>query len=328
MTQVEAKSWSRFFTRYLVIVPELLGATHEFEFDGSPIEIILPSKDELSKHPAESARAEMFSWREVAEGEKIPLRIAIESADVKVKLERKVNVPEQVLHQPPNAYDIVSEEKQRKLNELADYYGSIAERAFEVWVKVLRWKTSKGLIGRPQVIGSQSGWATYLTESTTGHRFWGQRAMLTFASDDAVTVAEWNEVEQTLQNGLSSPVYYDLLFDAEEHLRHEDLQRAAVDGAVACESFLRQRMLQHLPVNLQVGIRDYIDEANINTVLNRFLPLIFDDEEMKVVKGIKSSLHDLFTARNKILHSGRKDDLSLPECQKYLEVTRKLLAIE
>jgi len=326
MVQIEAVSWNRFLTRYLAIVPGLLGGRHQFIFDGKAATIELPSHDEISEDPAHQGRAEIFSWREV-DGTKIPTRVWINSVDVRVQLDRKVHVPEQVLCQPPNAYDILSKEKQQQLNGLAEDYGSIAERVFDTWLRTLRWKTNNGLIGRPQVIGPQSGWTTYLIQETSMHRFWAAHQVFKVPYGQPVTPTEWNEVEQALNNGIASPVYYDLMFDADEHLRLEDFQRSVVDAAVACESYMRQKVMQHLPSSLHDSIRKYVDEANIRQVLNNFLPELLNEEQMKIVKGISSSLQQLFNARNTILHSGRKTDLTLDECQKYLDVTRKLIAI-
>ncbi len=326
MTQVEAESWNRFLTRYLAIVPELLGARHEFKLDGKYISLELPSQDDVSQHPTDQRRAQIFSWREL-DGKKIPTRLWIDSVDVCVKLDRKVNIPEQVLRQPPNAYDVLSKKKQQQLDTLAGDYGSVAERAFGIWLRVLHWKTNNGLIGRPQVIGPQSGWTTYLIESTTRHRFWAEHQVIKVPYGRPVTPEEWSEVEQVLKKGLTSPVYYDLMFDAAEHLRLEDLQRAVIDAAVACESYMRYKVMQQLPISLHENIRRYIDEANIRQVLATFLPDVLDEDQRKVVKEINSPLQQLFNARNTILHSGRKTDLRLDECQKYLDATRKLITI-
>ena len=75
------------------------------------------------------------------------------------------------------------------------------------------------------------------------------------------------------------------------------------------------------------AILRYIDEANIRQVLNRFfLESLIQDQE-KTLQTIKSTLHQLFNARNEILHSGYKEGLTQAECQNYLDATERLLAI-
>jgi hypothetical protein len=109
------------------------------------------------------------------------------------------------------------------------------------------------------------------------------------------------------------------MFDAMEHFRLGDLQRSVVDAAVACESFMRAKVKPYLP--------NVTDETNIRQVFNHFFPKILNAHEMRFLEGIRYILHQLFTARNSILHSGNKADLTSSECQKYLEVTQKLISI-
>jgi len=134
-------------------------------------------------------------------------------------------------------------------------------------------------------------------------------------------------VSDALEDGLKPPVFNDLMFDGEEHLKTGDLQRAVVDLAVACESFMRIMVMQQLPDNLSDALRKYIDEANIRQVLNHFFPEILNEDESRLLKRINSDLQRLFAARNTILHSGYKEDLTLSDCQKFLDVTRKLISI-
>ncbi len=69
------------------------------------------------------------------------------------------------------------------------------------------------------------------------------------------------------------------------------------------------------------------DDTGIREVLNHLFPKALSDDAMKLVETFRYILHQLFDARNHILHSGSKADLTLSECQKYLEVTQKLIAI-
>jgi hypothetical protein len=62
-------------------------------------------------------------------------------------------------------------------------------------------------------------------------------------------------------------------------------------------------------------------------VLTRFYPDVLNADETKILKAISSTLHQLFDARNTILHSGYKGDLTSDECRKYLEATQKLISI-
>jgi hypothetical protein len=111
------------------------------------------------------------------------------------------------------------------------------------------------------------------------------------------------------------------------HLSHGELQRSVVDLAVACETFIRRKVMEKIPYGLMEAITKYIDEANIRLVLDHFFPDTLTDDDKKLLKNINSRLHQLFDVRNRILHSGQKEDLTAAECNKYLEATEKLIRI-
>jgi hypothetical protein len=300
LVRVEAISWNRFLTRNFAVVPELLGRSHEFQFHQGAISIELPTRS------GGEERVKLLSWRQDTGR---PTRFWIKSVDVLVRLQTQVNVPEQVLHQPPNAYDVLSQDQQNHLEKTAQTHGSLAEKGFDVWLKTLRWKSNNAFIGRPEVRGPESGWTTYLFDEATRHRFWAATQVIQASPGQAVTLAEWEETERALKSGTKSSVFYDLMLDAIEHFRLGDLQRSVVDAAVACESFMRVKVMQQLPSGLSNTVRRYIDEANIRQVLTRFYPDILNTDEAKILKAISSTLHQLFDARNTILHSGYKSDL-------------------
>jgi len=137
----------------------------------------------------------------------------------------------------------------------------------------------------------------------------------------------WHDVEATLKLGQESPVYIDSMFDGIEQFKVGNLQQAVVYLAVACEAFTRTRVMQNLPKGLTPAVEKYIKEARIREILDHLLKDTLDDEQNKVFRRIKSSLRQLFKARNTILHSGHKKDLTSADCQQYIEATKKLITI-
>lgn len=319
-------SWNRFITRGFGVKPELLGLSHNFLFQGFQITIHLPQQASYREEEERATRATVFSWRE-NEGDKIPLEVAIESVDVTIQSIEDVTIPKEALDNPPKLYDLFSEQQQEHLNNLASRYGTIAEEAFDLWVRTLRWKTNYGAIGRSEIQGSSSGWSTYLLDPISQKRFWAAPHIMTLSSIPSIDRTTWDKVQFALQSRLEPPVYYDLMFDAVEHIEISDLQRAVVDMAVACEAYMRKAVMQRLPQALSQNVYRYIDEANIRQVLNHFFPDTLNDDERKTLKSMNSNLQNLFNSRNTILHSGRKAGLTQEECNKYLETTRKLLAL-
>jgi hypothetical protein len=125
LVRVEVISWNRFLIRNFAVVPELVGRSHEFQFQQGIVSIELPT------HSGGEERVKILSYRQDTGR---PTRFWVKSVDVLIKLHRQVNVPVQVLHQPPNAYDALSQDQQNHLEETAEMHGSFAEKAFDVWL--------------------------------------------------------------------------------------------------------------------------------------------------------------------------------------------------
>ena len=214
------------------------------------------------------------------------------------------------------------------MDSVAGTLGSIAEKTFDLWLRTIRWKATNPLLGRHQVSGPESGWGTYLMEATTRTRFWVATDVISVPHGRAISEHEWNEAHDVLKNGTVPPVHYDQWSDAYEHWRLDDLQRSTVEAAVACEIYLRSQIAHHLPTSVSSGIRRYVEEANIRRILARFFPEAVRDEDRQVLDSITPTLHQLLDARNTILHSGRKADLTQQNCEQYLDATKKLFAIE
>ena len=326
LVELSLASWNRFLSRNLSIHPDLIGATHEFTYEQSRITITLPS----SKHlPDEPNRGELLTfnyYREVG-GNNIPLQYWVHAVDVTVSIPTKVSVPKEILDGPPNAFKVVSEKQQEHLNGLTVTYVIVAEKAFDLWLRTLRWKCDNSAIGRPEIMGFESGWSTYLIAKPNAQRIWIAPKVLHSKGSKMLTPVVWEEVRRSLISGDTPPIYIDLIMDATEHIKLGDRQRAVVDMAVACESFLRTLVAESLPHGLQNSIVTYVDDANIRPVLDKFVTDILDLTQQKALKKIRSRLHELFDLRNKLVHKGTGALVTIEKCHEYLEVAKKLIAI-
>lgn len=332
-SQINILSWNRFTTRDFIVAPELLGLSHKFPFNNGQVKIELPSADKLPEEITDESIRESFdsiltivSYRK-EDGRKIPLGISVKSVDVLVCLNKTITLPEEVLTRQPNPYELLSVEQQKQLDEITKRHGDVSYEAFDRWIRTLRWKSGNGSIGRPEIHGFESGWSTYLLNDATKKRFWLSSKPMTLYLHTPIKLSVWHEVEETLNLGQVSPVYIDSMFDGIEQLKVGNLQQSVVYLAVACETFMRARIMQNLPESLTDAVTKFIYEANIRYVIDHLFKDTLDKEQKKLLKSINSRLHELFTARNAILHSGQKEDLTLDNCQKHIEVTKKLIVI-
>ena len=312
-------------TSPFAIAPGLLGSRHTFTCDQTWVTIELPSPEDLERGRPDERRAKIFSWRREG-GQDVPTGVAIYSVDILVQLPSALAVPVQILRQPANAYDVLTKAQQEQLESLAQTQ-PIVERAFDVWVRTLRWKAMNPFLCRQQALGPESGWGTRLLEVTTRHHFWIATQVIEVDYGRQITLQQWEETQHALHTEVTPPVYYDLLFDAHAHLRMKDYQRSVVDCAVACECYLRAEIMRRMPTSLTSNVTTYVDEANIRQVLTRFFPETLGAEARRAFDRISSSIHRLFNARNQILHSGRELSLTGNDCQTYLNAAEKLIVI-
>lgn len=251
---------------------------------------------------------------------------AFTPSDIEISCGEEILVADGVMNQAPNAYDVVPRSQQEQLDALAEAHASIAEKAFNFWTRVLRWKSGDSGVGRPEVIGHKSGWGSYLVAKSTRQRIWAHNQPEVFWIGQTVVTTEiWNTVALAVKSNMEPPIFIELMFDAVEHIRLGDLQRASVDMAVACECYLRTLVTNSLPIGLKKSLGDYVDDANIRIVLTKFIPDLLDDEERQHLKRIESRLHKLFDVRNDILHTGQNRALSFNDCGKFIDATRALI---
>lgn len=334
-SQINIVSHKRLNVRHFLVTPELLGLSQEFPFENSKVKIELPSADNLPKEITDESIMKSFDSDSILtisvchkeeNGRITPIGILVNTVDILVDQNHTVTLPEQVLDRQPNQVDLLSKKQQKLLDKLRDSHDEVAYRAFYRWLRVLRWKSNNSLIGRPDIQRPESGGSTLLNRANR-KRLWLSPLMSTMYVYDPITLSLWSEIEQTLNQGESSPVYIDSMFNGMEQFDLGNLQYSVVYLAVACEAFMRTRVMQNLPDNLSKTVIKYIDDANIRQVLEYLFKDTLSNEQKNHLKTINSRLHELFDARNTILHSGQKEDLKSSDCKRFIEASKKLIEI-
>lgn len=332
-SQINIFSKHRFTTRNFAVVTELLGLSHELPLKNGQIKIELPSADKLPKEmtgkPIVKSHDSIVAIKSHRKknGRKIPISLWIKSVDVQVSLNETINLPQEVLTRPPNQLDLISEQQRPQLVQILESHKELANEAFDRWIRILRWKSNSSSIARPEIHGFDSGQGNYLFDGSTKQRFWINDPTLTIYLASPITLSIWHDVEETFKLGQESPIYIDSMFDGIEQFKIGNLQQTVVYLAVACEAFMRTRLMQNLPKGLTPAVEKYIKEARITKILDHLLKDTLDDEQKKAFRKIKSSLRQLFEARNTILHSGHKKDLTSDGCQQYIVDTKTLITI-
>ena len=322
--RIKIKSWNRFLTRNLVVKPEILGTIHQFPFENVTVSIKIPGIGQVNSVNGLDEVASVGARRAI---DNQPSEIDIHKVDVEVLIPVVFKIPSEVLNRPANAYDLFSDKEQKWLNDLAKKHKTIAENAFEYWIRIVRWVCDDYRVGRVEVKSYQSGWSTYLNETDSQANVWIQSQVLHVMGYKTIKPEEWQEIQSRLAKNLQPPIYIELKHDAEENIRLGDYRRSLIDLAMACETFLRYAVLQKLPNNLNTRLATYIEEANVNQYVGKFFPEILDDATNKQFKNFKSDLSSLFDRRNKLVHMGQYEGIDEQLCSKFLQVTQVLLSL-
>ena len=324
MHQIKVKSWNRFLTRNLAVKPEVLGCGHRFSFEDSTVSIKIPSIDQVDSGQGYDEVASVGARRAV---DNEPLEFYIHKVDVEVSIPVTVSIPSEVLNRPPNAHDLFSDEEQKRLDKVAERHQSTAEKAFEYWIRIVRWVCDDSRIGRDRVEDFRSGWRTSLIDAESDTKVWIHDQVFHALGYKTLRVEEWQEIQSKLSLCSQPPIYVEFKHDAEEHIRLGDYKRSLVDMAIACDTFLRFAVLQRLPGELNTKLTAYIEEANVRQYIEKFFPEINDEATNKQFKKLTSDLHSLFDRRNKLVHMGKDEGIDEKLCLRFLKVTQELLSI-
>jgi len=184
----------------------------------------------------------------------------------------------------------------------------------------MRWKTNQWRLARADSEGTETGWGCTLRQVGTGKRLWSHHSPVVVSGHRPLTLEQWEAVGAALADGLEPPIFVDLLFDARAHLEDGDINRAAIDAAVAAETCIRDLVQTALPEQLGQQARELIDEVNIRPVVMKLLPETMQQMGLTPLdKAQVSLIHELLDARNKRMHKGVAVKFDAAKCRKFIE---------
>ncbi len=305
--QSRAYSWNRFATPNLSIGAVLAGSGHEFVFDGAAVRVKLPPATRAGDD--DDARLRVLEWNES------DAPAVFDARDVDVEIDQSSTPEISAVLDGTAAADVSV--------ALVTRIEQTAERAFDHWLRMLRWRTKLWRAGRPD--RAHTARTCTLYEHRTNRR-------LAAAPPAAAPVArplsleDWAGIQRALAERLRVPLYYDLYFEGREHLYAGDLRGAVVDFATACECFLKTTLEQRLPRSAGDEARAYVRHAPPGALLNGFAASLLDPRIETVLRVRATSLEMLFTARADVLQGRRPDDLTSWRCVQFRKATGSLLA--
>ena len=319
------RSWNRFVTEGLAVLPEVMGRRHNFRFENAEIEIQLPSIEQVDRESKYDEVATVGSrWAKTD----APIEFRILKVDVVVRLGHRVSLPAGVLTVNANAFDLIPQQQQHRLEKLASEHAVVAEEAVEYWLSTLRWITDDYRIVRPYLASGGGDWGVRLYDDNTQKRVWVQSSTVHVAGYHRIAEGDWESANQRLVSGRRAPIHVSLKHDAEKFLALGDYRRSLIDLAISCETFLRNSVLEQLPSELNREVRDFIEQGNINQFSSRLLPsMLSPDAAQQYRRNFKPELASLFSKRNDIMHRGDSVAATAETCRRFLKLLNDLFAL-
>jgi hypothetical protein len=296
------------------IAPEVVGASLTFQSAGRTVQIKLPTDVN------QEANYTCQHWK----ADDKPYSYNLHRLFVRADFGEQLDLPPEILGKPTNQFDLIPTLQQDQLETLAYSFALTADTLYNRFLGVVRWKMLDGVFGRPEH-QDFPGW-TKVIDWASDASVWGKGGMLKVCYRLPVTADDWSQIEAALQNDGTSPIYFDLLFDAEQHYEARSLNRCVVETAMACEVYVKERITTHLPKPLSPVARSLIERARMPDQFKMLRETLTPAEEQQF-DGIRPNLNQLIEARNKVVHTGKNDGLTDPICLDFLHTARSLLTL-
>jgi len=324
MPEIATKTWNRFITRNLAVAAEVMGSKHEFVFEGFTVNVLLPKQEDANHSEGFDELANLTSWRSVTNE---PLIYDVAKVDVNVFFPDTVSVPDEALASSPNQWQHFTAQQKKVVEDVCNELSGVAERAFQYWLEVIRWVSNNAMIGQPGINGYGSGWSTYLMDSSTNHRVWGNGHKIDVHIESEITKADWDNADKHLINGDSLPLHLRFLHDAKASTRNGQYEKAIIELAMACEIFLRYQVFDFIPESTPEELKKYIEEANINKYVSQFFNSLVLGSQRSTYKKVAKDISSLMSRRNSYVHMGELHDADDGLCRRFIKTAEELFKI-
>ena len=324
MPEISARTWTRFLVTNFNVSADVMGLAHEFDFHGYNVSVSLPQTDQADRDERYDNVATASTRRaDTAE----PINYEVLKVDVEIDVKNRLSVPSEALENPPKQFQFFSEEQTKAVDDICEQYSEVADRAFQYWLGVIRWATDYSLIGQPEISGPDSGWSTYILESSTSHRVWAGTTVIRVQLHREVTKEHWEKASERLASCEDIPMHLRFLQDAETSTKNEQYEKAILELAMACEIYLRYSVFEFIPESIHYELKSYIEEANINRFVSKFFKSMVPADRLSEYKKLTSEISSLMSRRNSYVHMGKLNDANKETCDRFIKSTRLLFTI-
>lgn len=319
---VSPKTLHRFSLENFSVEDVLIGRRFKFLHEGKEVTVKLPRKSRTDPYSAvfDSPVGRVTTYRSEVDGQ--PINAIYELGEVRfvIQMTESFRVPRKIPADIIRPSDALSKKDQQRLLDTASGYGLIANQAFGRWLRVLRWKTGLGLLGRGAVEDFESEHGAGLIDPRSGKDFGGAYHYRTMPWSQIVTDSDWKASVNALKRVDEPPIWVEWLFEGQLAQANGNIGGALANFAIACESFLTAKLFEEFPKSIKPEALDVFRDAT-------FGPKIVNKYAKKRFPHFKdwSRVNKLFGIRNDVFHKGASPVLNKQECEKLGDAVHALI---
>ena len=326
--EIRAQALAEFELSNLNVEAHVLGRRHRFEYDGKTVNVSLPTKREIDQSDKFQGDKREYG---IQKGHRIGSRqeahdpaptdiYSVTIAVVRVDISEAFRIPAGAARPDGKHYQSMTKSEQKRVQIALDEYGKTARRAFQYWLRVLRWKSQYGLIGRLATENLDDRWDATLVDPKHGQSLGYGIVHVTARMLPGVTDSVWKAIRRAVKAGREPPVWCELIFEGETAKWNGNFSGASLYYAIACESYLRSFFLKKFPRKLNATVIER--QLNVRPILEWYKH--WEPERLK--KSDWKTIHKLMDLRNRIAHEGTSMSISESLCQKFHQVSRSLVS--
>lgn len=125
-----------------------------------------------------------------------------------------------------------------------------------------------------------------------------------------LTKQKWKDLGKKLSSGVETELWEDFIVDAKVALDEDDLNRAIIYSAIACETFIKEyteksAIEKGISQTFWKYLKDPSTETRVLTYYDQVLHLVKGHSMKTENKNSYNKLVRIFRARNKIMHEGK-----------------------
>lgn len=277
---------------FFPVSERFLGRKFSFQFDNFPVTIEIPPK----------SKNKTFNFLEKRGEVKGEVFYEVTRIEIYVDTQTPTKIPAKALEDNSIRIDHYSETLEKKFKSILEKHQDIPARAFSNFSRVLRWKAKRNILRPSYQTGPSSGGGFELLAGENLIRVYGGSIYLSARMDTPITEKTFKKTQEALSKGLTSPVWFDFLYDAYHRQEMGDKEGALLFFVISLETIMRGLFWLDAPNVTNEGFRNLVDGINIRGIISKRKKFCIWDEDIEKVFD-HSLFNKILDWRNSLMHN-------------------------